>query len=306
MANVKKNHISVCICTYKRPELLRRLLCRLEEQEMEGLFEYSVVIADNDKSESARETVESFARQSRVCVEYHVEPEQNIALARNMTVKHAAGDLVAFIDDDESPIKEWLLRMHAALSKYGADGVLGPVKPLFEAAPPQWIIKAGLFERPNSQCYQTGLVLDWRQTGTGNVLVKRGVLSELAGPFNSEFGSGGEDFDFFRRAMALSKVFVWCEEATVYEIVPIERTRLSFQLRRALLRGKASLTSPAGNALGIARSFAACTFYTMMLPVFLMMGRHVFVKYLVSAFDHFGKLLAACGIEVVKEKYVLK
>lgn len=286
--------------------MLRQLLSELDEQVTDGLFDHSVVIADNDKSESARETVESFSRESRIRVEYYVEPEQNIALARNMTVRHAAGDFIAFIDDDEIPIKEWLLRMHAALSKYGADGVLGPVKPLFETAPPQWIIKAGLFDRPNSQCYQTGLVLDWRQTGTGNVLVKRGVLNEVAGPFNREFGSGGEDFDFFRRAMALSKVFVWCEEATVYEIVPIERTRLSFQLRRALLRGKASLTSPAGNALGIARSFAACAVYTMMLPVFLMMGRHVFVRYLVSAFDHFGKLLAACGIEVVKEKYVLK
>jgi succinoglycan biosynthesis protein ExoM len=301
-----KHHISVCICTYKRPELLRQLLSKLENQETEDRFDFSVVIADNDKSESARATVESFARKSRTLVHYHVEPEQNIALARNMTVRHAAGDFVAFIDDDESPIKEWLLRMHAALSKYGTDGVLGPVKPLFETAPPPWIIKAGLFERPNSQCYQTGLVLDWRQTGTGNVLVKRGVLNEVAGPFNGEFGSGGEDFDFFRRAMALNKVFVWCEEATVYETVPIERTRLSFQLRRALLRGKASLTSPAGNALGIARSFAACAVYTMMLPVCLIMGRHVFVKYLVSACDHFGKLLAACGIEVVKEKYILK
>lgn len=106
--------------------------------------------------------------------------------------------------------------------------------------------------------------------------------------------------------MELGKAFVWCEEAAVYEIVPIERTRLSFQLRRALLRGKASLTSPAGNVLGIARSFAACVLYTMMLPVFLIMGRHVFVKYLVSDFDHLGKLLAACRIEIVKEQYVVK
>ena len=301
-----KLHISVCVCTYKRPELLRQLLSKLENQETEDRFGYSVVIADNDKSESARETVESFARQSRIRVEYHVEPEQNIALARNMAVGHATGDFVAFIDDDESPIDEWLFRMHGALLRYGADGILGPVKPLFETPPPQWIVKAGFFERPNSQCYETGFVLDWKQTGTGNVLVRRGVFNEVAGPFNREFGSGGEDFDFFRRAMNLSKVFVWCEEATVYEIVPVERTRLSFQLRRALLRGKASLASPAGDAIGIAKSFVACALYTAMLPIFLMMGRHVFAKYLISACDHIGKLLAACGIEVVKDKYILK
>ncbi len=97
------DQISVCICTYKRPDLLRRLLERLDEQKTAGLFDYSAVIVDNDKSESARETAELYARQLRMSISYHVEPEQNIALARNRAIENASGDYVALIDDDEFP-----------------------------------------------------------------------------------------------------------------------------------------------------------------------------------------------------------
>lgn len=297
----QRHHMCVCICTYKRPELLRQLLVKLKNQDTSGLFDYSVVIVDNDEFESARQTVESFARQSQIACSYYVEPEQNIALARNMAVSQATGDFVAFIDDDEEPIDEWLLQMYLALLKYEADGVFGPVKPLFSVAPPQWMVKAELFDRPSYE--KTGSVINWKQTGMGNVLVRRRVLEEVEGPFMRQFGSGGEDVDFFRRAIGLGKVFVWCGEATVFEIVPDERTRLSFQLRRALLRGKVSRASPSGRAFGILKSLAACVLYTMLLPIFLVMGRHVFIKYLIKNVDHIGKLLAVCRIDIVKEKY---
>jgi glycosyltransferase involved in cell wall biosynthesis len=284
--------------------MLRELLLSLQEQETGGLFDYSIVIVDNDRCESARQAVESFARQSNISISYDVEPEQNIALARNRAVRRARGDFIAFIDDDEIPNGNWLLRMRGALLKYGVDGILGPVKPLFAVVPPEWAVKAGLFERPG--CHETGMRVHWRQTGTGNVLVRRSVLSEVAGPFDQNYGSGGEDQDFFRRATSLGKVFMWCEEGAVNETIPVERTRLKFQIRRALLRGKGSLVNSSGRPWGIMKSTVAFGLYTLLFPAFLIMGRHVFVKYLIKDFDHIGKLLALCGIDLVREKYVTK
>ena len=46
-------HICVLICTYKRPQMLARLLDGLVSQDTGGLFTYSVVVADNDQHESA-------------------------------------------------------------------------------------------------------------------------------------------------------------------------------------------------------------------------------------------------------------
>lgn len=296
-------HITVCACTFKRPQLLAGLLTSLFEQVTKGKFTYSIVIVDNDREGSARETVEHFQRAHPGSIQYFVEAEQNIALARNRSIQHATGELVAFIDDDEVAIKEWLLRMYAALVKFGATGVLGPVKPRFAGVPPTWATKARIFERPG---FETGSPIGWRQTGTGNVLLWRAALAKLDGPFREEFGSGGEDLDLFRRAMEQGQVFVWCEEAVVFEIVPPERTRISFQLRRALLRGRASLGHPSSGVKSVLKSLAACGLYTSLLPVFLLCGRHVFVEYLIKDFDHIGKLLALCRINLVREKYVVK
>src|ERR1700683_526178 len=95
------HHISVCICTFKRADLLRRLLDRLANQKTEGLFTYSAVVSDNDSSESAREVVTAFPATNGLQVTYCNEPQQNIALARNRALQHAESDFAAFIDDDE-------------------------------------------------------------------------------------------------------------------------------------------------------------------------------------------------------------
>jgi glycosyltransferase involved in cell wall biosynthesis len=86
----------------------------LEGQKTESLFDYSNVIADNDRSESARQTVESCTRQLKISISYYVEPEQNIAYARNKAVENAKGDFIGFIDDDEFPIEQWLLNHYKA------------------------------------------------------------------------------------------------------------------------------------------------------------------------------------------------
>ena len=82
-------HISVCICTYKRPRFLKRLLEELGGQDTGGLFTYSIVVADNDHLQSAKPVVWDFAAVSSIQVTYCVEPQQNIALARNKAIENA-------------------------------------------------------------------------------------------------------------------------------------------------------------------------------------------------------------------------
>ena len=109
------HHIAVCVCTYKRPQLLKRLLEELRGQDTGGLFTYSIVVVDNDHSRSAEAVVGDFAVSSGIPIKYCIEPQQNIALARNRAIDNVDGDLIAFIDDDEFPIKSWLLTLFEAL-----------------------------------------------------------------------------------------------------------------------------------------------------------------------------------------------
>ena len=170
-------HISVCICTYKRPHFLKRLLVELRDQDTDGLFRDSIVVADNDALQSAKEVVSNFAVTSSTPITYCAEPEQNIPLARNKAIENASGDFVAFIDDDEFPTKRWLLTLFNACNGFGVDGVIGPVRRHFDESPPKWLVKGGFYERPT---YPTGLVIDWEKGRTNNLLLDKRVFSLTA------------------------------------------------------------------------------------------------------------------------------
>ncbi len=294
--------VSICICTYKRPELLGPLFSKLSKLRSDGLFDLNVIIVDNDSSESARQIVEYHANDGDMEISYFVEPVQNISLARNRAIKNSSGELVALIDDDEFPEDDWLTNLYRCMIENKADGILGPVLPHFAEAPPAWVLKGRLFERPT---HKTGCVLDWRNTRTGNVLLKRKIFENNDNWFDPEFGSGGEDRDFFRRKIAEGYTFKWCNEAPVYEIIPSGRWSKSVLLKRALIRGKMALNSrQEGKIAGVLRSIMACFVYTLGLPFFYLMGEHIFMKYLIKNCDHMGKVLAFLGYDPVKEKYI--
>jgi succinoglycan biosynthesis protein ExoM len=293
-------HISVCVCTYKRPELLRRLLRELVAQDTAGAFTYSIVVADNDQLESAKGVVEEMSATSAIPFKYCVEPRQNIALTRNKAVEQSEGDYIAFFDDDQFPTRRWLLTLLEACQRYRADGVLGPVKPHFDEEPPRWIIKGKFYERAT---YPTGFVIDGEKGRTGNVLLRRGIFAVGESWFRSEFRTG-EDQDFFTRMIEKGYVFVWCEEAVGYEVVPPIRWKRKFMLRRALLRGASSSLHAKSDALDLAKSVLAVPVYTAALPFALLLGQHRFMTVLIKLFDHLAKLLASVGINPIKEQYV--
>jgi glycosyltransferase involved in cell wall biosynthesis len=293
-------HISVCICTFKRSRLLSCLLHELDCQKTEGSFTYSVMIVDNDVSESSREVVSKFQKASSLQVSYEVESEQNIALARNKALANAEGDFIAFIDDDEVPAIDWLINLFQTCQERKIDGVLGPVLPRFEKNPPIWVKKGGFCDRPT---HATGFRINWNEGRTGNLLIRRGILAGLTPVFRPEFGSGGEDRDFFRRMIERGRVFVWCNEAVVYEWVPSLRWKRSFLMRRALLRGKMALKQHRGFG-DLAKSLFAVIGYILALPILFVVGHHLFMKYLIKTCDHFGKLLAFMGLDPIQEKYV--
>ena len=72
----------------------------------------------------------------------------------------------------------------------------------------------------------------------------------------------------------------------VQETVPEERSHLTYLLRRALLRGRA----PHNQGWPVALSVIAVPIYAAALPLSLLLGRHVFVRYLIKECDHLGRI----------------
>lgn len=293
------DHITVCVCTFRRPEMLRALLAALAAQRTEGRFGVSVTVVDNDAGESARATVESFSSSSALVVRYFVEREQSIAGARNQVVRQSQGDFLAFIDDDELPGHDWLLRMHSALVEFQCDGVLAPVLPRYDFEPPAWVVRGNFHDRP---AMPTGAQLPWTLTRTGNALLRRSLFRPSEEPFRREFASGGEDRDFFRRMIERGHVFRWLADAPVYETVPRERCTRSFMIRRALLRGKTPYNQ---RILPMLKSLLAVPLYALVLP-FALVRHDWFMKLAVKWFDHVGRIFHFVGLRVVRERYVVR
>jgi succinoglycan biosynthesis protein ExoM len=260
---------------------------------------------------------------------YCVAPDgNNIALARNKALEHALAlqenrnrdkdsshtadeaplDFVAFIDDDEFPADDWLAKLlETALATPEAAGVLGPVRPHFESPPPAWILKGRFCDRPE---HPTGTQLNWQQTRTGNALIRSSILRKMMKddgelPFRKEFGTGGEDQDFFRRLIQeRGCTFVWCNEAVAFETVPPSRWTRTYMWKRALLRGRNSLKHSHGRLLTIAKSIVAVPIYVVSLPITLIFaGQAAMMKCSVKLCDHLGRLLTLCGMNPVKQRH---
>ena len=303
-------HVCVGICTFQRPELLRRLLEGLTNLQTTSAggklaFTLSAAVVDNDAAGSAHAVVKSFLANGALPISYEIEVERNFARVRNRVVALAKGDFLAFIDDDEVPTPEWMLNLLATQARFDVDGVLGPVRPYFEVDPPAWITRGKLCERP---VHPTGMTLGWTQTRTGNALLRSGIFRERNLRFDPAFAIGGEDVDFFKRAIGTGCRFVWCEEAPAYELVPAARLRKSYFLKRALLQGQISLRY-AGTRLTLAtrarvavRSLTALFLYTSFLPVLALGGFHRVMKYLIKISHHSGQVLAAAGIRPMHQR----
>jgi succinoglycan biosynthesis protein ExoM len=296
----RRIHISVCICTYKRLELLTRTLEAVLAQRTDDLFTYSVVVVDNDKAESGRAVVEAKASHFSIPIRYCVEARQNIARARNKAVESATGEYVAFIDDDEFPMTDWLLTLFNTIREGSVDGVLGPVNPRFEDGAPRWVIEGGFYDRP---VLPTGMSLNWRQCRTGNVLLKRDLFTGDAEPFNPECLSG-EDQDFFRRKIESGHNFIWCHEAGVYEVVPAVRWKRGFLIRRALFRGIFAQRNHGLQPLRLLQAAVSTPLYVVMLPFAFLFGEARFMTCVFKLSYHTGRLLAVFGFNPIQQPYV--
>lgn len=302
-----REHIAVCVCTFRRSQLLANLLRTLSLQQTDGLFDVSVVVVDNDGSGPAEETVNTARGRLALDITYGVEAERSIAAARNHTLRLAKGNYIAFIDDDEFAPASWLLTMYQAIRTFAVDGVLGPVIPYFETNPPRWLVKSGLCERP---VLRTGTLLHWNDTRTGNVLLRKDVFDRNSLLFDLKYRTSGSDKEFFREAMDRHCRFVAVAEAPVYEIVPPERQTKGYYIRRSILHAsnerkyRAPLLRGVWKILAPARTALALGFNVILFLLRAPFGAHYVVKDGAQVAYHLSWLLTMFGFDLAKRRNV--
>lgn len=230
---IAKRHVDISVCTFRRPELAETLHSLALITPPAGT-DIRIIIADNDMTPSAEALVEQMRPTMPFDILYVHCPASNISLARNACLDNSAGDYLAFVDDDETVSRTWLIHLLDTAVSTGADVVLGPVRAEYASSAPNWMRRGDFHStRP------VWIDGDIRTGYTCNVLLDltRPVLSGRR--FNLALGrTGGEDTEFFRHMHAAGGYLAYSSDALVFEPVPEKRARLAWLARRRFRSGQ--------------------------------------------------------------------
>ena len=237
----------VAVLTYRRPERVAALVPVLVEQaadlarRVEGVA-VSVLVVDNDPAGTGAAAVaaEPSAAGPACPVTAVVEQEPGISAARNRALSAAADqDVLVFVDDDEVPHAGWLDALYATYRATGADAVAGPVVSRFAVEPEPWVVAGGFYDRNHRRGLLTGTGIP--SAATNNLLLDLRTVRRTGLAFDPVFGlSGGEDTHFTGALTAGGGRIVWCAEAVVSDVVPVDRLSRRYLLARSAALANAS------------------------------------------------------------------
>ena len=228
--------LSVClaVATYRRPKPLAEALNAFLTVERPADCGLHVVVVDNDPDRSAEAAFRAFAEKARLPATYLVEAERGIPHARNRCLAEAGklmADILVFIDDDETPSPQWLVRLVDHYRSTGCQLIGGPVavRAKSDAVLSAWqktvlrsIVawaerKARKAEIKTRRGKRVTVV-------TNNWLGDLRFIAENRIAFRADLAaSGGSDTAFFREAVAKGASHGWCPEAIVYDRLPVWR-----------------------------------------------------------------------------------
>jgi succinoglycan biosynthesis protein ExoM len=293
---------SICIPTYKRPLLLKKLLISLFEQDLQEGISLEIIVVDNDAKESARSTCAEIKNTEKVVLYYLTQPEKNISLTRNMAVKKASGEYILFADDDVVVNPSWVYWHLNTMEKYKADIVIGRAISAFEVDVPDYIRKHEIFNPPSPKTGTTAVRLY-----TGNSSLKAKLITEMDEPFDVKLGLvGGEDGKLFETLRQNGANIVCCYEAVAFENIPLEASSVDWMLKRSFRQGythtRNFIKLEKGKDNFFSRAYLALKslvfeFASIVLVFLTFFNKTYMVHWLTKMYSNCGHFLAAVGYE---------
>jgi len=219
--------LTIAICTKDRAVRLARLLTSLTAVcTRHGFAALEILVVDNASQDDATQR----AVQGFEGVRYLREPKPGLDFARNAALGAAAGDLLAFLDDDVVVDRNWLDGLLAAWRRQpGAGGFTGLVLPFRLDTPAQVYFEShggfGRGFRPatfnaarwGDDLYPVGAGI----LGAGcNMCFDRALLAALGG-FDEALDTGaplpgGGDLDIFYRVLRSGRAILYEPQYAVY------------------------------------------------------------------------------------------
>jgi glycosyltransferase involved in cell wall biosynthesis len=210
-------HVTVAICTHDRAGRLALTLASLTRLVVPDGLIWELLLVDNRSRDGTTETIARFADQLPLTRLYHAE--LGLSGARNLALKAARGDVIAFTDDDCLVDAHWLSRLHAEFHcDPSLDGLGGRVD-LYNPEDARITIATGDKRTefpPGGRISHEHLftMLGCNMAFTRSAIRQIGRFDEHLGP-GKKTGSA-EDTDYLYRAFKAGLRLVYSPEVIVY------------------------------------------------------------------------------------------
>ena len=235
-----KLKVSVVISTYNRAELLKDALLSLVKQTADKSL-YEVIVVNNNSTDNTQEFAENFIREYEN-FSIVVETQQGLSHARNLGYKEAKADWVAYIDDDEMVMENYVERILYVINNYDFDCFGGVYLPRYKYGRSRWFKNE--YETKNQRTLSLiGEVPDDFYLVGGNFIVKKSLLEELGG-FSPDLGvkgnkySYGEENFLQRQLRKINKKIGFDPELIAEHTIIEKKMHVTWFLKSAWLRGR--------------------------------------------------------------------
>jgi glycosyltransferase involved in cell wall biosynthesis len=218
----QKPLITIAIATFNRSSLLKRALESLGTLRLNNEYRMEIVVIDNGSTDNTREIVQSMSFNS-IPVRWVFEERAGLPFARNRAVQEALGEWIAFFDDDQLVVPNWLEILYQTVKdeRLQCAGGARTLRIETEGTPPTLpgfsrMLLGEILARDPHFYHKQHLPC------TGNVLIAKSVFDQI-GMFDELVLDGGEDTDFFNRMLDAGIRAKYVPSAVVEHIIAPRR-----------------------------------------------------------------------------------
>ncbi len=219
--------LSVIIATYNNAQSLERTLNSLATQDAENDI-WECVIVDNNCSDDTAVRVSAFQKShSNINIRLVKESQQGLSYARNRGIAESKGEILVFIDDDETVNEGFVSAYIDLFRNHDAFAAAGAVKARYDSQRPKWMsyYTEKMIANPIDLGKRVTRISSDITPAGGNMAFNREVFN-LYGGFDTNLGRkgnklyGGEENELFDRLRNLGERVYYTPKAIVYHHIP--------------------------------------------------------------------------------------
>ena len=207
--------VSIVIPTYNHAKFISKALKSVIDQTYKN---WEAIIIDNESVDETYKLINNF-NDSRIKY-FKISNDGVIAKSRNLGIKEAKGDWVAFLDSDDWWTKDKLEVCFSKITKdvdfiYHAHEYVNKSKSFFKKK----IIKGRQLKKPILNDLLIGTITKGSQISNSSVIVRKNILIKIGGLNENKILVGSDDCDTWLRIAQITDQFLYINKKLSFYLV---------------------------------------------------------------------------------------